>query len=82
MIIWLLKCSVEISIRDAGRENRTLTLFLERDFKSRASTYSAIPARDEVILSKKEEKYKVTTGLEPVIAVLQTAALTSLATSP
>ena len=82
MIIWLLKCSVEISIRDAGRENRTLSLFLERDFKSRASAYSAIPARDEVILSKKEEKYKVTTGLEPVIAVLQTAALTSLATSP
>ena len=68
--------------RNAGRENRTLTLFLERDFKSRASAYSAIPALNQVILSKNWEKYKVTTGLEPVVAVLQTAALTSLATSP
>src|SRR5262252_10568338 len=29
----------------AGRENRTLTVLLPRDFESRASTSSAIPAR-------------------------------------
>ncbi|GEM_PF-3572217 len=31
-------------MHNAGRGNRTPTLFLERDFKSRASANSAIPA--------------------------------------
>ncbi len=49
----------------AGDRNRTGTVSLPRDFKSRASACSATPAK----------KLEAPVGLEPTMRVLQTLAL-------
>ena len=42
------KTGVILTPVSAGNESRTRTIFLSRDFKSLASAYSAIPAKDKV----------------------------------